>query len=124
MADEFKHFNRNEFACKCGRCVLNKIDPLLITALDRARAFAGVPFSINSGYRCADHNATLKNSSPTSSHVKGLAVDIHTGDNDGYRYRVVYGLLCAGFIRIGISRTFVHADIDPAKTQGVVWLYK
>lgn len=121
---DFKHFKLSEFACPCGNCGPNKIDPMLVMGLDVARALSGTPFVINSGYRCAAYNATLDNSSPTSSHIKGLAADIRTGDDRERRFRILFGLLGAGFNRIGIAQGFIHADIDRAKAQGVVWLYK
>jgi len=43
--------------------------------LDEARAIAGVPFSITSGYRSKKHNATV-GGRVGSSHLKGVAVDI------------------------------------------------
>lgn len=39
------------------------------------------------------------------------------------RVPVVYSLWEAKFRRIGIGRDFIHADDDPNKPQGVVWLY-
>ena len=42
--------------------------------LDEARELAGIPFIINSAYRSPEHPLSIKN--PSSSHIKGLAVDI------------------------------------------------
>ena len=36
---------------------------------------------------------------------------------------VIYGLIEAGFTRIGIHPKFVHADNDPKKVEGVIFLY-
>jgi zinc D-Ala-D-Ala carboxypeptidase len=121
--NDFKYFTLSEFACKCGRCHLNKIDPLLIMGLDKAREIAGTPFVITSGYRCTGHNAQV-GGAPTSSHLIGLAADIATGGSFERRFRILFGLLGAGFNRIGIANGFIHADIDRTKAQGVVWLYK
>ncbi|MDI6796112.1 MAG: D-Ala-D-Ala carboxypeptidase family metallohydrolase [Desulfatibacillaceae bacterium] len=122
MGDDFKHFTLNEFACKCGKCQ-NFIRPELVAVLDRARDLAGVPFAINSGFRCPAHNAAV-GGAPASSHLKGLAADIATGSNFERRFRILYGLLGAGFDRIGIATGFIHADIDPDKAKSVVWLYR
>ena len=51
-----------------------KMDKDFLAKLDDAREFAGFPFFINSAYRSPDHPESIKN--PTSSHIKGLAVDI------------------------------------------------
>jgi len=37
-----------------------------------------------------------------------------------YRFKIVYGLIKAGFTRILIYKTFVHADTDPNKTQEII----
>lgn len=114
-----KHFTINEFACKhCGQI---KIDSAFLQLLDNARDIAGIPFHITSGYRCFEHNRAIK-SQDTSSHVKGLAVDIRCASSRE-RFKILYGLLKSGFSRIGIGETFIHADFDEEKTQKVIWLY-
>lgn len=110
----------DEFSCPC--CGKNKMDPQFLLDLDRAREFAKVPFIINSGYRCPIHNKTIKGSSPTSSHKKGLAVDIRA-KTSRRRYRVLEGLILAGFTRIGIADTFIHVDSDDEKANEVCWVY-
>jgi hypothetical protein len=37
--------------------------------------------------------------------------------------QIVRGLLDAGFTRIGIAKTFIHADDDAESPQQVMWLY-
>ena len=88
--------------------------------LDEAREFAGIPFIINSAYRSPDHPLSIKN--PTSSHIKGLAVDIRTTDSRT-RYKVLNALIQVGFNRIGIADTFIHVDDDKDKSQQVIWTY-
>jgi len=95
----------------------------LIQRIDNARYLAGVPFILNSSIRCAVHNKELKHSSPTSSHLTGKAVDIACSFS-GQRFRIIQGLLKAGFTRIGIAEDFIHADIDKNKSQEVIWVYK
>lgn len=88
--------------------------------LDLARSLAGVPFKISSGYRCNKHNkhvGGVKN----SAHLKGLAVDIEVPDNVS-RLKILRALVIVGFNRIGISKGFIHADIDKSKPDNV-WLY-
>ena len=88
--------------------------------LDEAREFAGIPFIINSAYRSPNHPLSVKN--PTSSHIKGLAVDIKATDN-ATRFKIVEALISVGFTRIGIADTFIHVDLDFDKRQDIIWTY-
>ena len=115
-----KYFKREEFACKCG-CGTNEIVDQFIEQLDDARAIAGVPFHITSGYRCPDHNKSVGGASE-SAHTSGMAADIAVTDSRT-RFLILSGLIQAGFNRLGIAKTFIHADMDPAKDPDVVWLY-
>ena len=88
--------------------------------LDEAREFAEIPFIINSAYRSPEHPLSIKN--PSSSHIKGLAVDIKATDSKT-RFKIVKALIEVGFTRIGIADTFIHVDLDLDKTQNVIWTY-
>jgi len=88
--------------------------------LDEAREIAGIPFIINSAYRSPEHPLSIKN--PSSSHIKGLAVDIKATDSKT-RFKIVQALMTVGFTRIGIADTFIHVDLDLDKTQNVIWTY-
>ena len=114
------YFKIEDFACRCG-CGKNNVPPGFIDKLDCARVNAGVPFKLNRGCSCLKHNRRL-GSKDTSSHVKGIAVDIEARSSVR-RYWIIFGLIVAGFTRIGIGRTFIHADSDPNKAKEVVWLY-
>lgn len=119
----YKYFKESEFKCKCGRCE-NKINPELIKKLDTAREIAGVPFVVTSGYRCREYNNDLLSrgykASKNSSHTLGLAADIAA--NDKTRDVIYQALKKAGFVRIGLGKTFIHADIDTDKPQ-TEWRY-
>ncbi len=97
-----------------------KMDEDFLAKLDDAREFAGFPFFINSAYRSPDHPESIKN--PTSSHIKGLAVDIRAIDSKT-RYLIIDALMHVGFNRIGIADTFIHVDDDRNKACGVIWTY-
>mgnify|MGYP000032029474 FL=1 len=97
-----------------------KMDVDFLVKLDKAREFAKVPFVINSAYRSPEHAESIKN--PTSSHIKGLAVDIKATDSRT-RYKVLNALMHVGFNRIGIADTFIHVDDDKDKSQQVIWTY-
>ena len=97
-----------------------KMDADFLAKLDKAREFAKVPFVINSAYRSPEHPEYIKN--PTSSHIKGLEVDIKATDSKT-RFKIVKALVTVGFTRIGIADTFIHVDLDFDKTQNVIWTY-
>ena len=116
----WKNFRRPDFACKCGKCE-NGIQDHFIDKLQLARSLAGVAFVITSGYRCEEHNRKV-GGVPKSSHVKGLAADIHC-PTSSRRWRIIEALIKAGFKRIGIGETFIHVDKDPHKPMPIMWTY-
>ena len=113
-------FSRDEFNCPC--CGMNGMQDSFLGKLDIARGEAGVPFVITSGYRCVTHNKAV-GGKITSSHMDGWAADIEA-KSSRQRYRIIRGLIKAKINRIGIGKTFIHADDDPDKDPEVVWLYK
>ena len=83
--DEIKHFDRSEFACKCGRyCNGFPVEPseVLVRLADRAREEFGAPATISSGVRCNQHNANVGGVS-NSKHKLGLAMDISIKGGSG-----------------------------------------
>jgi uncharacterized protein YcbK (DUF882 family) len=118
-----KNFKRSEFECKCG-CGADDISEDLVRRLQEVRDILGEPMKITSGIRCKKHNASPSvGGSSNSSHVEGngTAVDISCG-NSAYRQRLLKAVLQV-FDRVGIAKSFVHMDVDPKKTAGVVWVY-
>ena len=116
---EPKHFKREEFNCHC--CGIEKMDDEFLRRLDQARDLAGVPFGILSGYRCPKHNAEV--GSKALNHPRGKAADIRTNIGP-HRILVLQGLILAGFRRIGIAKTFIHADsMDSEGSPVSCWLY-
>ena len=64
------------------------------------------------------------NESPTSSHIKGIAVDIAFGN--GTDLAIIMGALVgADFERFGINfdKHFLHVDSDKNKTFPTIWGY-
>ena len=116
---DWMYFNRDEF--KCPHCNRNKIDNEFVTVLDEARTIAVVPFKITSGYRCPIHNKAV-GGSPTSSHLKGWAVDIACM-SDYQRMKIVRALIELDMHRIGVGKDFIHVDIDPGKNPVRLWVY-
>tara|TARA_Y100000401_G_scaffold20916_2_gene13996 strand:+ start:1938 stop:2297 length:360 start_codon:yes stop_codon:yes gene_type:complete len=116
-----QYFKKQEFQCKCG-CKTNQIDGEFLEMMDEARRYAGVPFKINSGYRCPQHPLSKKN--PTSSHIKGIAADIKFTDGKNLAF-IIAGLVAAGFERFGLNfdSKFVHVDYDQEKVSPCFWGY-
>lgn len=116
-----QNFSRSEFACRC-TCGANDISVDLVRRLQEVRDRLGQPMRITSGVRCSSHNASVKGSAG-SSHLEGnsTAVDIDC-DNSVYRQKLLEAMMPV-MDRIGIAKTFIHCDVDPNKTAGVVWLY-
>ncbi len=116
-----KYFKAEEFNCKCG-CDRNTMKLALLNRLEEAREKAGVPFRITSGCRCSGHNKRI-GGVKGSAHVEGKAVDIWVRSNK-MRFRIITGLLLAGFERIGIHKSFIHADVATERSVGAtMYLY-
>ena len=98
-----------------------KMDVDFLAKLDEARAYADIPFIINSAYRDKEQNARV-GGTPNSSHLKGLAVDIKAKDSRT-RFIILDALFAVGFSRIGVGSTFIHVDASVDKDQNVVWTY-
>jgi len=60
----------------CPHCGINKMDEEFLRELKLLENESSFKFEITSGYRCEIYNAKLDNSSPSSRHIDGLAVDI------------------------------------------------
>ena len=114
-----RNFVEAEFACPC--CGEVAMDMDFIYRLQRARSIAGIPFHINSGYRCPAHNAAVGGKSD-SAHLVGHAAAVRAVTSME-RYKVIAALLKAGFTRLGIGHNFVHVDDDPRKPGYVIWVY-
>lgn len=115
MGDLSAHFNRREFACKCG-CGFDTVDAQLLEACEAVRQYFGASVTISSGCRCAARNK-LVGGSPKSQHLLGRAADITVhgvpaADVAQYLERAFLG-------RFGIGRypLFTHIDArnNPAR---------
>ena len=88
--------------------------------IDEAREEANVPFRINSGFRCPEHNEAV-GGKDDSSHLKGWGADISC-ISAYHRFRMVKGLIKAGFTRIHVGKDYLHTDLNPDKAEEVIWL--
>jgi uncharacterized protein YcbK (DUF882 family) len=110
-----KNFSNQEIGCKCGCGML----PTRASQekLQAMRDAYGKPLRINSGARCLKHNTAI-GSTPTSSHVTGMAYDISiAGLSDSEVLYIAFLGGKAGFHRIAINRraNFIHLDDDTSK---------
>lgn len=119
---KLKYFKPHEFACKCGKCGkgFEQMDENLLRMLDDLREKAGIPLVLSSAYRCPEHNGSLKEAVPNSSHTKGMAVDIRCTDSSS-RFKILKAAFEVGFRRIEPRSVWVHLDVDPDKPQDVVF---
>ena len=118
---KLKYFTYEEFDSPDVQGSGQLMNEELLNMLDIVRKKYGKSIVINSGYRTAKHNAKV-GGTPESSHTKGLAVDIAC-NNSTDRFKLEGILREVGFKRIGIAKTFIHADIDKDKAQNVLWTY-
>ena len=117
----YQYFSNNDFRNAIPSCSIDDMEENFMHRLDVARYLSGVPFIINSAYRTVEHEKS-KGRSGNSSHVKGIAVDLKAS-NSRARYKIIEGLLSAGFTRIGVGSNFIHVDSDHEKDQNVIWTY-
>ncbi len=114
------YFSESEFKACVPSCSKADMHPETLCKLNNARHIAGIPFVLNSAYRSPAHDKS-KGRSGTGAHTLGRAVDIrcHTSEN---RAKVLTALIEAGFERIGIYPTFIHADDSPVHEAPRFWL--
>ena len=116
-----RYFTLSEFDCPSEKGSGSKMNVEFLELLEKARIVAELPFKITSGYRNSEHNIKVGGKSD-SSHLKGLAADISVTDSRT-RNIILNALISVGFTRIGIAKTFIHADLDIDKSQNVYWVY-
>ena len=116
--DEINHFKRNEFKCKCGRCGGFPVEPSeeLVLILEKIRKYFGKPVIINSGIRCATHNANVGGAT-ASQHLKGTAVYIVVKDVSPERVAKYAETLLPKTGGIGRYKTFTHIDVRSIKAR-------
>lgn len=115
-------FMLQEFACRCKNrhCEgkVNRVNPLLIQALNRVREEFGEPIVVTSGYRCSSHNKAVGGAS-NSQHLTGRAADISPLNKTPEKVKRLLELCYAekGFTAVGDGSVslFVHVDVRPVR---------
>jgi len=113
------YFKTDEFKCPC--CDKVKVSGWLIHLLNKVRESFGKPMVINSGYRCKKHNGKV-GGKENSAHRRGTAADIKC-TNSIDRFLIIKYALEAGYKRIGVSKDFIHLDVDEELPRNVFWVY-
>ena len=118
-----KNFKLKEFECKCGCDMPLEVYENIIKLagqLQFLRDYTGRPITINSAYRCPEHNAKV-GGSKTSQHLLGKAADITTQSlKPAEVYALIEELIDMGHLLqggLGLYDTFVHYDIRKTKAR-------
>lgn len=118
-----KNFDSVEFACKDGSdtpCdVLLNLKEVAIN-LQALRDYAGVPITINSGYRSPSYNARV-GGAKNSQHLTGKAADITMQGKKTVQIKaMIEKLISEGKMKeggVGLYPTFVHYDVRGTKAR-------
>jgi uncharacterized protein YcbK (DUF882 family) len=113
----WKHFERKEFACRCG-CGLDTVDAHLLEILEEVRNYFKAPVRIFSGIRCPEYNTKI-GGTVTSQHLYGKAADLRV---DGCHHDSVANYLegrFPGAYGIGRYNDFTHFDVRPWMSRWV-----
>lgn len=105
------HFKVKEFHSKNDRADLVLVDERLVELLENIRRHTGRPVIINSGYRSAAYNATIKNAAKNSQHVLGKAADIRVVGISPAKVAQIVECYLGNSGGIGIYSTFTHVDV-------------
>jgi len=118
-----KNFKLKEFECKCGCDMPLEVYENIIklaSQLQFLRDYTGRPITINSAYRCPEHNAKV-GGSKTSQHLLGKAADITIQSlKPAEVYALIEDLIDMGHMLqggLGLYDTFVHIDIRKTKAR-------
>ena len=120
-----KNFKIQEFECKGGCDMPLEVYENIIklaSQLQFLRDYTGRPITINSAYRCPEHNAKV-GGSKTSQHLLGKAADITIQSlKPAEVYRIIEDLIDMGHMLQGglglyEKKGFVHYDIRKTKAR-------
>ena len=123
MGNLTKNFNREEFACKCG-CGFDGIDYELVKIIQEIRDEMNEPIRINSGCRCAKHNARV-GGVRNSFHVQGKAADLSCASGGKKLADTIGRMLREGrltglkYYIYYVKKNFVHVDIG--RKRGIIY---
>ena len=120
-----KNFKLKEFECKCECDMPLEVYENIIklaSQLQFLRDYTGRPITINSAYRCPEHNAKV-GGSKTSQHLLGKAADITIQSLKPAEVFVLIedlidmGHMLQGGLGLYEEKGFVHYDIRKTKAR-------
>ena len=118
-----KNFKIHEFECSCGcKMPLEVYENVIKLSgqLQKLRDYTGRAITINSAYRCHEHNRKSGGSS-RSQHLLGKAADITIeGLKPAEVYRLINELIDMGLMLqggLGSYKSFTHYDIRKTKAR-------
>lgn len=119
-----KDFTILQSYCKNG-CDVQGLDTKFVKLLNELSKELHFSPVLTSAYRSKEYELS-RGRLGTSSHCKGLAVDIACASSD-IRLKILQTWLriCGTHripVRIGIARTFIHIDVDRDKSCAI-WVY-
>ena len=117
-----KHFNVNEFRCKCGKAHNIVLDTSLVDMLEKLFTKLGCSkIIVNSGYRCTSHDKTVGGNGK-GQHTLGKAADVVCYDKNGkiIDARIVccaaQDLNFKGIANISLRYQATHLDVRTSGT--------
>ena len=115
MGDISKHFNRSEFACKCG-CGFDTVDVKTLEVLEQLREYLMQPVTITSACRCSHYNQIV-GGAHDSQHTKGRAADILVKDIPPKDVYDIVDALYPDQFGLGSYTGFTHIDTRSNKAR-------
>ena len=114
-----KNFNVSEFTCHCG-CGMNNAEQDLINMCQKVRDKLGVPVRVNSGCRCAKHNAKV-GGVRNSQHMLGVAADLSCSSGAHKMFETVKAMYEAGELPelrfCKEYRSWIHIDCGRVRSH-------
>lgn len=121
MGDLTKNFSKAEFACKCG-CGLYNLVPAVSASCQVIRDELGMAVTVNSGVRCAKHNAKV-GGVKDSYHTQGKAADLSCAAGSRTLFLCIVNLCDQGrlpnveYVIWYPKKDFVHIDVGNVRKK-------
>ena len=120
----YPNFTEAEMRCKCG-CGRADMDEGFMDRLQAMRTEAGIPFQVNSGYRCPDYNDRISTTGRNGPHTTGHAVDLGVARREAFivaKLAFKHEMTGLGFDQKGGGR-FLHIDDLTTPPRPNIWSY-
>lgn len=112
---EIKHFDKSEFACKCGGKYCAgypaEMNEKVVKMADKVREHFGASVTISSGLRCAKHNTNVGGVT-NSRHKLGKAIDFCVAGKNSTEILAYVKKQSDIRYTYAINNRFVHMDVE------------